>query len=258
MKSSRDSARARQDQILRQLRSSPFVSVSELVQQLGVSDMTVRRDLKNLSNRGEVNIVHGGASLPHSAHGTADFSRRARRLSEAKHKIAVAAQEYIPDRGVIAIDAGTTAFAVVNELSADFRGTVITHSIPVLQHMLSFPNASVLGLGGELLIESQALVGPRTVEGLAGLKADTLFLGAAAIDAAGIYVTTDIERPVKKALIESASLVVLVADHEKFNGSAAVRLVDFSAVDVVITDAAPGPDVDNRLKAAGTDVIVCA
>ena len=257
-RASRESAQERQDQILRQLRSSPFVSVSQLVQNLGVSDMTVRRDLKSLSARGEVNVVHGGASLPYGTHGTADFSRRAKRLSEAKRKIAEAAQAYVPERGVIAVDAGTTAFAVVHELPQEFSGTVISHSIPVLQHMLSVPKARVLGLGGELLIESQALVGPRAVEGLAGLKADVLFLGAAALDPDGVYVTTDIERPVKEALIASASLVVLVADHEKFSVSAAVRLVDFSAIDVVITDAPPRQDVGLRLKAAGTDVVVCA
>jgi DeoR/GlpR family transcriptional regulator of sugar metabolism len=256
-KASKDSASERQDQILRQLRTSPFVSVSDLVQRLGVSDMTVRRDLKTLSSRGEVTIVHGGASLPHSSHGSADFSRRATKLSQAKHRIAEAAQRFIAERGVVAVDAGTTAFAVVNELPQDFRGTVITHSVPVLQHMLSFPNARVLALGGELLIESQALVGPRTVEGLAGMKADTLFLGAAAVDADGIYVTTDIERPVKQALIESSSLVVLVADHEKFGGSAAVRLVDFSSIDVIITDAVPTGDIDARLRAAGVEVVVC-
>ncbi|BCT74249.1 glycerol-3-phosphate regulon repressor [Sinomonas cyclohexanicum] len=256
-RASKESARERQDQILRQLRSSPFVSVSELVQNLGVSDMTIRRDLKTLSARGEVNVVHGGASLPYGTPGTVDFSRRAKKLSEAKRKIAQAAQAYIPERGVIAVDAGTTAFAVIHEMSPEFRGTVISHSIPVLQHMLSMPNARVLGLGGELLIESQALVGPRAVEGLAGLKAAVLFLGAAAVDADGVYVATDMERPVKMALIDSASLVVLVADHEKFSGSAAVRLVDFSAIDVVLTDAPPRQDVSLRLKAAGTEVVVC-
>lgn len=246
----------RQAEILRQLHHSPFVSVTELVSKLGVSDMTVRRDLKQLSRAGEVQVVHGGASLIHSTLRTADFSGRAQQYSDAKRRIADAAQRFIGRDSIIAIDAGTTAFAAVTALPADFRGTVITHSIPVLQHMLSLPQVKVLGLGGELVADNQAMVGPRAVEGLANLRADVFFLGAAAVDDDGVYVATDIERPIKQAFISSSSKVVLLADHGKLSLTAAVRLTGFDQIHVAITDSMPSAQVRLALDKAGTELIV--
>lgn len=250
------SAGERQNDIMRLLQSSPFVSVTDLVNRFGVSDMTIRRDLRHLSRAGEVQVVHGGASLVHSTFRTADFAGRAQLSSEAKRRIAVAAQQFITADAIVAVDAGTTTFAAVAALPADFSGTVITHSVPVLQHMLSYPQVTVLGLGGELVAESQAMVGPRTVEGLSNLRADVFFLGAAAIAAEGIYVATDIERPIKRAFMASASKVILLADHGKLTSSAAVRLGDFSQIDVTITDRTPSAPVIAALEQAGTVLII--
>lgn len=246
----------RHAEILRQLHSSPFVSVTDLVAKLGVSDMTIRRDLKQLSSAGEVQVVHGGASLAHSTLRTADFFGRAQHHSAAKQQIAEAAQQFIAVDSIIAMDAGTTAFAVINALPAGFRGTVITHSVPVLQHMLSLPHVKVLGLGGELVADSQALVGPRAVEGLAGLRADVFFLGAAAVSHDGIYVSTDIERPIKQAFMSSSTRVVLLADHGKMTTTAAVRLSGFDQIDVAITDRMPPEQVLGALERKGTQLIV--
>lgn len=250
------SAGDRQADIMRLLQRSPFVSVTDLVNRFGVSDMTIRRDLRQLSKAGEVQIVHGGASLVHSTFRTADFAGRAQLSSDAKQKIAVAAQRFVPADAIVAVDAGTTTFAAIAALPASFSGTIITHSVPVLQHMLSHPQVTVLGLGGELVAESQAMVGPRTVEGLSNLRADVFFLGAAAIAAEGIYVATDIERPIKRAFMASASTVVLLADHGKLTSSAAVRLSGFTQVDVAITDKNPPPSVIAALEEAGTELII--
>lgn len=250
------SAGDRQADIMRLLQRSPFVSVTDLVNRFGVSDMTIRRDLRQLSKAGEVQIVHGGASLVHSTFRTADFAGRAQLSSDAKQKIAVAAQRFVPADAIVAVDAGTTTFAAIAALPVSFSGTIITHSVPVLQHMLSHPQVTVLGLGGELVAESQAMVGPRTVEGLSNLRADVFFLGAAAIAAEGIYVATDIERPIKRAFMASASTVVLLADHGKLTSSAAVRLSGFTQVDVAITDKNPPPSVIAALEEAGTELII--
>lgn len=250
------SAGERQDDIMRLLQSSPFVSVTDLVNRFGVSDMTIRRDLRHLSQAGEVQVVHGGASLVHSTFRTADFAARAQLFSDAKQRIAVAAQRFVHADAIIAVDAGTTTFATVAALPSTFSGTIITHSVPVLQHMLSHPQVRVLGLGGELVAESQAMVGPRTVEGLSDLRADIFFLGAAAIAAEGVYVATDIERPIKRAFMAAASQVVLLADHGKLTSSAAVRLGGFSQIDAAITDKNPPKSVIAALKEAGTELII--
>jgi DeoR/GlpR family transcriptional regulator of sugar metabolism len=245
---------ARREEIMRRLQASGFVSVTYLTGELGVSDMTVRRDLKQLAKAGEVRVVHGGASLPHGTLRTADFASRAEHEREAKRRIARRALGLVDAGATIAVDAGTTAFELVAALPDDFRGCVITHSVPVLQHMLHRPEARVIGLGGELLADSQALVGALTVEALSGLHADVVFLGAAAVNERGIYVATDHERPTKQALIDVADHVVLLADRSKFTVSAPVRLAPLDAVDVLVTDGALRAEMGEVLDAAGVAV----
>ncbi|MHA6626555.1 DeoR/GlpR family DNA-binding transcription regulator [Pseudonocardia sichuanensis] len=228
---------ARREEILRRLQAAGFLSVTDLTSELGVSDMTVRRDLKQLAAAGELRVVHGGASLPHGTLRTADFSSRAQHERDAKRRIARRAAALVTPGATIALDAGTTAFELAAALPDTFGGCVITHSVPVLQHMLHLPGARVIGLGGELLADSQALVGALAVQALAGLSAEAVFLGVAAVDERGVYVATDLERPTKQALMDAADRVVLLADHSKFSVSAPVRLAPLDAVDVLVTDA---------------------
>jgi DeoR family transcriptional regulator, fructose operon transcriptional repressor len=245
---------ARREEIMRRLQAAGFLSVTYLTGELGVSDMTVRRDLKQLAKAGELRVVHGGASLPHGTLRTADFASRAQHQLEAKRRMARRAVALVTPGATIAVDAGTTAFEVAAALPDTFRGCVITHSVPVLQHMLHLPASRVIGLGGELLADSQALVGALTVEALSGLHAETVFLGAAAVNERGIYVATDHERPTKQALIDCADRVVLLADRSKFSDSAPVRLAPLDAVDVLVTDGPLPPAMTAVLDAAGVSV----
>ena len=249
---------ARREEIMRRLQAAGFVSVAYLTAELGVSDMTIRRDLKQLAAAGELRVVHGGASLPHGSLPAADFASRAQRERDAKRRIAQRAVELVEPTATIAIDAGTTAFEVAAALPDTFRGCVITHSVPVLQHMLHLPSARVIGLGGELLADSQALVGALAVQALSGLSAEAVFLGAAAVDERGVHVATDLERPTKQALMDASRRVVLLADHSKFSVSAPVRLAPLDAIDVLVTDAPLEVEAAQAFEAAGVDVHVVA
>jgi DeoR family fructose operon transcriptional repressor len=247
---------ARREEIVRKLQAAGFLSVTRLTAELGVSDMTVRRDLKHLEKAGELRVVHGGASLPHGTLRTADFASRGRREREAKRRIARAAAALVAPNATIAIDAGTTTFELAAALPDTFTGCVITHSVPVLQHMLHLPAARVIGLGGELLADSQALVGALTVQALGGLSADIVFLGVAAVNERGIYVATDLERPTKQALLDVAQRVVVLADHSKFSVSAPVRLAPLDRVDVLVTDAPLAAGTAEAFERAGVAVHV--
>ena len=132
-----DSAPERRRAILSAVGDTGFVSVTELTRRLGVSDMTVRRDLRKLAQQGTVRIVHGGVSaLSTSPHSPA-FTGRAEEHATGKRAIGEAVARSLSLRATIAVDAGTTTYAVVQALPDSFRGTVVTHSIPVMQLMLS-------------------------------------------------------------------------------------------------------------------------
>lgn len=241
------SAPERRRSILSAVGDTGFVSVSELTQRLGVSDMTVRRDLRKLAHQGKVRIVHGGVSaLSTSPHSPA-FTGRAEEHAAGKRAIGEAVARDLSLRATVAVDAGTTTYAVVQALPDTFRGTVVTHSVPVMQLLLARGLGRVVGLGGELLAESQAFVGPRTVDAVAGLRVQTLLLGAAAVDERGIYVSTDNERPTKLALMSIADRVVLLIDSSKFLASSPVHLCGWDDITAVVTDAPPPDEVVERL-----------
>lgn len=245
-----DGARQRRDQILQVLRSAGFLSVSDMSRELGVSDMTVRRDLRKLEWAGEVRIVRGGASLPHGTLQTSTFGARAGRNAEGKSRIAAAARELVRPGDTIAIDAGTTAYELAAALPGAYSGCVVTHSVPVIHLMLSRPDTRLVSLGGDLYHPSQAFAGPMTVDTASGVRVRSFFLGAAALDERGVYVAADVERPTKLALMEIADEVVLLADGDKLATSAPVLLCPLDRLSTVVTDRRPPRPFVARLRAA--------
>lgn len=254
--SSRGGTAARRDHILGALRMAGFQSVTELARELGVSDMTVRRDLRTLEAEGDVRIVHGGASLPHGTLHAPAFDNRTATNVVGKRRIARAALRLLDERDTIAIDAGTTAYQFAAALPDRFTGCVVTHSVPVIQLVLSRPATRLVGLGGDLHHPSKAFVGPMTVDAVSRLRSRTFFLGAAAIDARGVYVATDVERPTKQALTKIADEVVLLVDATKFSTSAPVLLCGLNEIGTVITDQAPRHHIATTLSNAGARLIV--
>ena len=241
----------RRAQILRRVRSAGFVSIAGLADELGVSDMTIRRDARRLEQAGEARIVHGGVGLPHATLRTSEFTARADANADAKHRIARAAAALIHPRDAVGFDAGTTTFQIVAQLPATFSGTVITHSVPIFQQSLLLPNTKVTGLGGDLHTPSQAFIGRITVAQLADLRMQIFFLGAAAIDTDGVYVDVGLEVDTKNAFINAAAQVVAVVDSTKFGETSPVLLAKLERIDVLITDKQPGRPMRDALRKAG-------
>jgi DeoR family transcriptional regulator, fructose operon transcriptional repressor len=210
--------------------------------------MTIRRDLRKLADQGEVRIVRGGVSLPDGSLRVSSFVRRADRNATAKRRIAATALGLVEPNDAIAIDAGTTTYALMEALPETFGGAVVTHSVPVIEYALAHGRSRVIGLGGDLLLESRAFVGPMTVDGASRLRVRTFFVGAAAVDERGIYVSADAERPTKLALMGIADQVVLLVDHTKFSQSAPVLLCDLDALAGVVTDRAPTRAISEQLE----------
>lgn len=247
---------ARGERIVALLQTKGFVSVRDLAGHLGVSEMTVRRDLRVLSDQDLVRLVHGGAALTHGTLRTPGFVNRATVEGDAKRAIAEAARAYVRDGDTVAIDAGTTTFALAERLHDAAPRAIVTNSIPIIQLYLGRPRQSVVVLGGDVIPESQAMVGSLAVAAAENLRATTLFLGAAAADARGLYVETDVERPTKRALMDSADTVILLCDASKFEDSSPVRLATYDDIDILITDAEPPADVRRAAEAAQTRIVV--
>ncbi|MER5455626.1 DeoR/GlpR family DNA-binding transcription regulator [Micromonospora sp. NPDC002389] len=247
-----DGAPQRRTQIMAALRRSGFLSVTDLAEQLGVSPMTVRRDLRRLAERGEAVLVHGGVSLPPGGAAGPSYLHRAQVNPEAKLVVGRAAAALVAPGDTIGVDSGTTAAAVAHCLPDDFDGCLVTHSVPVLAQMLGRPRVRVIGLGGEVLHENQAMVGFAALDLLQRMRVRMLFLGASAVDARGVYVRSEVELTAKHAVMEIADEVVLVADGSKFDASAPVRVCAFDRIDTLVTDVDLPPAVADAARRAGT------
>lgn len=250
-----EAAPERRRTIVTTVRDQGFVSIAELVRLLGVSDMTIRRDLRRLRQDGEVQVVRGGVHLPSDARQAPEYSGRAGANSQAKEAVAAVAVSLVGSHDTIALDAGTTVCALARALPETYAGSVVTHSVPAIEHLLGQVRTPVVGLGGDLYRPSEAFVGPATVEAASRLRVRTFFLGAAAVDARGVYVSSDIERPTKQALMDIADRVVLLVDGSKFTTSAPVKLCPLTDIDTVVVDTRPPADACAALESAEVDVV---
>ncbi len=250
------SAPERRARILEIVRTMSHRSAAELSDELGVSEMTIRRDIALLAAQGSARAVRGGISrLPNDAMGT-DFGVRARQQTSAKRRIAAAAAALVRPDTSIALDAGTTALELARALPMTMRLTVVTPSLPAMLELAGRPELELVGLGGILHPESQAFAGPPTLSALRSLRVQQAFLAASAIRDGEVLCGNLWDSETKRTFLEVAEQVVLLADASKFERSAMTRVGPLSAVDVLIVDDAIRPDDRARVEDAGVTVIV--
>jgi DeoR/GlpR family transcriptional regulator of sugar metabolism len=250
------SAPERRAHILARLREAGFLSCTELARDLRVSQMTVRRDLQLLESGGHVRIVHGGASIVRGVHGSL---QRSGGDDGVPRRIAHCAAQLVGDDETIVVDAGDVGHHVVQALPSNFRGTVITHSMLVMQLLAERPPPPrLVALGGELMPTRQAFAGPATLEAIRQLRARTFFLSAAAADARGLYARSVSEARVERCLIDIADRVVLLAPREVFAGSAPALIGPLDRLGAVVTDGPPPQGVATAFRQAGVPIHIAA
>jgi DeoR family fructose operon transcriptional repressor len=248
-------AAERRDWILQALRMEGFLSIADLTHRLDVSHMTVRRDLQHLEQTGRVRMVYGGASLsPPALRGAGRWGG-----CDTAEEVSIGqcAAALVGEADTVAIDAGRLGYEVARALPEEFRGTVVTHSIPVIHLLMSRARPPrVVGLGGELDTSLSAFVGAGTVAAAHGVRVEKLFLAADALDDRGVYARSDAEASVKRALLEVAGKTVVLARHDCFADSAPLLLGALGQMAAVVTDRRPPPPVDRALRGAGAQTLL--
>jgi DeoR/GlpR family transcriptional regulator of sugar metabolism len=229
----------RRSAILGLVQEAGAVRVADLVDHLGVSDMTVRRDIEQLAREGKVERVHGGALAVGlaSAH-EPGFLAKSSLMTAEKRAIAQRAAELVEPGSAIGISAGTTTYELARLLRGMADLTVVTNSVPVAQLLHeSATDGQTVVLTGGVRTPSDALVGPVAVTALRTLHVDRLFLGAHGVDAkAGLTTPNLVEAETNRALVASARQVCILADHTKWGVVGLSTFVDLADVDLFITD----------------------
>jgi DeoR family transcriptional regulator of aga operon len=245
-----EAAAGRRTWMLSTLRSVGFLSVTDLARQLGVSQMTIRRDLHALEKEGHVRLVHGGASLTRGAP-LGSSSPGDDDDDEARERVAAYAVDLVGETDTIAIDAGATGHAVARALPQTFSGCVISHSLPVLQCLSTGRLERVVALGGEFLPGRHAFVGPTTEAATAQLRARTFFLTPSGIDARGMYAASPAEASVQRQLMDISDEVVVVVTREAFSTSAPARIAPLGRLARLVTDQRPPAELACALRGTG-------
>lgn len=237
--SARTFARQRHEVIVAEVRRRGSVRVSELATLLGVSDMTVRRDLDLLDGAGLLTKVHGGATLrDERSTDEPGFEAKSLRNMAEKHAIAMAAAGRVRTGSAIGITAGTTTWQLAYHIVHVADLTVVTNSVRVADvlHQHHRSDRTVLLTGG-VRTPSDALVGAVAVTTLHSLHLDTVFMGVHGISERAGYTTPNmLEVDTNRAFVDASEHLVVLADHTKWNVTGLSSIAPLSAAAELITD----------------------
>ncbi len=233
------------------------LTVLELQSHLGISPATLRRDLSEMEQAGQIVRVHGGVLHPRALQGESSLDRKSKEATACKRAMAAEAALHIPDGASVFVDSGTTCLALAGFLMARPKVKIITNSVPVLQ-MACEKDRSVIGLGGELRPISGALTGGQPLAALGKLRADFAVIGASALSLGeGLFTTELSEAAIKQEFIRRASHCLLLADARKWKQSAMVRFGGWSEVHTFITNDLFSEQEADVLAALGPKVLRC-
>ena len=227
-------AAQRRQRILDEVRRVGGVRVSDLTALLGVSDMTVRRDLERLGREGLLEKVHGGATAltPRSSDEPGFEVKSLRELTE-KHAIAVAAARLVQPGQAVGLGAGTTTWVLARHLLAIDGLTVVTNSIKIADVLRE--RHDVVLVGG-VRTPSDALVGPVADLVLRNLHFDIAFLGCHGLAEIGLTTPNLPEAETNRAFVQAARRLVVTADSTKWGITGLMTFAALSDIDVLITD----------------------
>jgi DeoR/GlpR family transcriptional regulator of sugar metabolism len=241
----------RRQAILARVERDGRVVASELVTSLGVSEDTVRRDLRDLAEQGLLHRVHGGAlaSAPASS-----FTHRLEVSHEEKAALAEAALPLLVGAHVIVLDGGTTTLELARRLPLLYDGTVVTNSPPVASALANHPKAEVMLVGGRLLKDAQVAVGAAAVEAFHTVRADICVLGICSLHPdVGVTTPDDEEAYVKRAMVASAGEVIALATADKLRTASPWVVAQLADIDLLVTDGSG--ELTRPYTSAGINVV---
>ena len=243
----------RKQLILSRLATHGQIVAGELALELGTSEDTIRRDLRELAQQGKLQRVHGGA-LPASA-ATGDLRVRQQVSTDEKQALGRHGAQLIKPGQVVMLDGGTTAIQVARQLPADLRATVITHSPNVAVELAVHRHVEIIVLGGRLFRHSMVNVGASVIEAAARFRADLFIMGVTGVHPeAGLSTGDAEEADVKRALHARAAETVVLASSEKLLSASAFVIAPTKALSLLVVPDGTKPKTVAALRAGGVAV----
>ena len=247
----------RHNHILEALKDQGYVTVSDLSDQLEVSEVTIRRDLRLLEDRNLLYRTHGGANPTNHRVYDRPVQEKAKQHSEEKQRIGHAAAQLVEDNDFLILASGTTVHAVSRHLRSRRNLTIVTSAMNVAMELLSLPEVEIIMLGGVVRHTSTSVVGPHAEAVMAEHACRKLFLGVDGFDVEhGLTTTNPYEAHLNQTMIRSAQQVIVVTDSSKFGLRGFSRICGVDKIDTLITDSAAPEAMIRQVEESGVAVTV--
>jgi len=248
----------RHEKILKELEESGKVSVQQLSEELSVSEVTIRKDLRMLEDKNLLFRTHGGATRFNPYTSDRHVKEKAKIQANEKEAIAKEAVKVIGDNDSIILASGTTILALAREINPTSRLNVITSALNVSLELASREHVEITQLGGQLRPSSSSVVGKYSEHFLENITCGILYLGVDGIDLEfGLTTTNLMEASLNQHCIEVAQYTVVLADSSKFGKRGFSRICTLDEVQHIITDSGVEPETVRMLEENGVQVTVC-
>lgn len=240
--------------ILQVLRQEGRLVAKDFSQKLGVSEDTIRRDLRELASEGLLQRVHGGA-LPASP-AIADFGSREQLGSSVKVRLGQAAAQMIRPGQIVFLDGGTTNVQLARHLPRDLKAVIVTHSPSIAVELVRHPSVEVELIGGRLFKHSIVAVGTTSAEAISRIRADLFFMGATGVHPETGLTTGDREEAAIKRLIarQSAETIVL-ATRDKLGAASPYLIMPLTNIVTLVTEIGFPDELLIPLKSSGVALV---
>jgi len=246
----------RQNDILSLAEQEGYVSVENLAEAFTVTQQTIRRDIKYLSDNEFLVRTHGGAFY---SSGVSNFAYKSRKYlaSDEKSEIANAVAEIIPNHSSVILNIGTTTERVAESLLSHQGLKIITNNINIVSIFAHSNDAKVWLAGGKVRKSDSAVVGEDPTYFIKQFKVDYAVVGVSAIDNDGLLMDFDQrEVMVSRAIFERSRKLILVADDIKFERTAPMVIGNISEIDILVTNNQPSPEITNICNENNIEIIV--
>ena len=244
----------RRAHLLRILDETGKIVAKDVATDLGISEDSIRRDLRDLAAEGLCQRVYGGA-LPVSP-AVVDYATRRTVEPGGKRAVAATAAGLVRPGSTLILDGGTTALAVAEALPRDLECTVITNSPTVASALLQHPSADLFLLGGRVFKHSAVACGAAAVEAAQNVSADLCLIGVTGVHPEAGLTTGDAEdAAMKRALAARAAETYVLASSEKIGTASPYRVLPWGQITGIITDADPADDVIKQLSALDVEIL---
>lgn len=234
------------------------ISIAELTERLGVSHMTIRRDIQKLEQKGILVTVSGGVQSLERLASEPSHQDKATMFSDQKELIGELAAQQIPLNATIYLDAGTTTLAIARRLVSRDDLTVITNDFVIVNFLMEFSQCRLMHTGGTICRENRSCVGEATAQALRGMFFDLAFISASSWSMRGLTTPSEDKVAVKRAIVEASHKRILVCDSSKYGKVGTFLAVPISVFDCVICDHGLPASARDALNRADIKLIMPA